>query len=602
MMIPIENMGDWKRTHSCGDLRPEHIGHDVLLMGWVNRVRDHGGVFFLDIRDRAGITQVLCRPTDASEELIELVRAVRTEFVIAVKGKVGARPDDMKNPDMLTGEVEVVASEMRVLNISETTPFVLGDSVAAASEDLRLEYRYIDLRNEWLQSVLELRSRAAIEARNYLIEKEFWEIETPMLVRPTPEGARDYLVPSRVHPGSFYSLPQSPQLYKQILMVSGVDRYFQLARCLRDEDLRADRQPEHTQIDIEMSFVTEEDVYSLAEGLMQRIFERSIGAKIELPFPRLAYEDAMDRYGSDKPDLRFEMELVDISDAVKESDFRVFRQVLESGGTVKALVIPEGGSLSRREQDELEDVVKLYGARGLARCKVVSSGFEGGFAKFLTEPMTESILDATGAKEGDLLAVVADQRAVANRSLGALRSKVGTERLDEESRKIWKFLWVDRFPLFERDEATGQIAPAHHIFTMPLEEDIPKLATDPMSVHARLYDMVLNGCELASGSIRIHRRDLQESVMEVAGIDREDAERRFGFLLRAFQYGAPPHGGLAIGFDRVVMLLAGRSSIRDTIAFPKTTSAASLMDGAPAPVDPEGLKELHIRIEEEPNA
>ena len=596
-MSGIETLGGWKRTMRCGAIRAGDIGREVILMGWVRRIRDHGGVFFLDLRDRDGVGQVVVHPDAVEPALLEKVRSVRPEFVLAVRGVVGARPAEMRNPEMATGDVEVAASDLRILNRSETPPFVIGGEVEAG-EDLRLQYRYLDLRSPDLQSILELRSRAALSARSYLAENGFWEIETPMLVRPTPEGARDYLVPSRVHRGSFYALPQSPQLYKQILMVSGVDRYFQLARCLRDEDLRADRQPEHTQIDIEMSFVDEDDVFSLAEGLMERIFDSCLGVRIPRPFPRLAYREAMDRYGSDKPDLRFDLPLVDLSEAVAGSDFRVFREALEAGGCVKGLVVPGGGSLSRKEQDELEDLARTYGAGGLARAKIGPRGIEGGFAKFLDAARSDRLLAVSGAREGDLLAVVADRRTVADRSLGALRLRIGQRGLGTAGKGKWSFLWVHRFPLFERDEATGSVVPAHHMFTMPFEEDVSKLRTDPLAVHAHLYDLVLNGTELASGSIRIHRRDLQEAVMEVVGIGREEAERRFGFLLRAFQYGAPPHGGLAIGFDRVVMLMAGRSSIRDTIAFPKTTSAASLMDEAPAAVDPEILKELHLRTEE----
>ncbi|MBD3161496.1 MAG: aspartate--tRNA ligase [Candidatus Eisenbacteria bacterium] len=596
-MSTIEGLGGWKRTTRCGALRADAIGEEVVLMGWVHRIRDHGGVFFLNLRDRDGLAQVVVHPDTVDPALLDKVRSVRPEFVLAVRGMVGSRPEEMRNPEMPTGDVEVAATDLRILSTSETPPFVIGGEVEAG-EDLRLQYRYLDLRSEELQKILALRSRAALEARTYLAENDFWEIETPMLVRPTPEGARDYLVPSRIHEGSFYALPQSPQLYKQTLMVAGVDRYFQLARCLRDEDLRADRQPEHTQIDIEMSFVEEDDVFGLAEGLMERIFQSCLGVRIPRPFPRLAYREAMDRYGSDKPDLRFDLPLVDLSEAVAGSDFRVFRETLEAGGSVKGLVVPGGGELSRREQDELEAHVKTYGAKGLARAKVGPKGLEGGFAKFLDAPATDRLLEASGARDGDLIGVVADRKPVVDRSLGALRLRVGQAALGEEARREWRFLWVHRFPLFERDETSGQVVPAHHMFTMPLEEDIPKLGTDPLAVHARLYDLVLNGTELASGSIRIHRRDLQEAVMEVVGIDREEAERRFGFLLRAFEYGAPPHGGLAIGFDRVVMLMAGRTSIRDTIAFPKTTSAASLMDEAPAPVDPETLKELHLRIEE----
>jgi aspartyl-tRNA synthetase len=591
----MESLGGWKRTHTCGDLRATDAGKEVQLTGWVHRVRDHGGVFFLDLRDRGGLTQIVCRPDQGSPDLTEKARSLGSEYVIAVKGTVVQRLE--ANPNLATGEIEVAASEMKILNVAETTPFVIGDTIGAG-EDLRLEYRYLDLRSPSLQSVLGLRHRVALMTRNYLDEHGFWEIETPMLVRPTPEGARDYLVPSRVHPGSFYALPQSPQLYKQILMVAGTDRYFQLARCLRDEDLRADRQPEHTQIDIEMSFVDEEQIFSLVEGLMARLYERCLGVTLQVPFPRLAYEEAMDRYGTDKPDLRFELPIVDLSDAVTSCEFRVFRDALASGGRVKGFVIPGGGSLSRKEQDDLEGIVKHFGARGLARARVVQGALDGGFAKFVDAGTAARLIAASGAGDGDLIGIVADKRLTANRALGALRSKVGTSRLGEAERSQWRFLWIHRFPLFEEDEASGRLVPCHHMFTMPLEEDLPRLETDPLSVHARLYDLVLNGYELASGSIRIHRRDIQEAVMSVAGISLQEAERRFGFLLRAFQYGAPPHGGIAIGLDRVIMLMAGRASIRDTIAFPKTTSAMCLMDGAPAPADPADIRELHIRIAE----
>jgi aspartyl-tRNA synthetase len=593
--MTMENLGGWKRTHTCGELNAADAGKDVLLMGWVHRVRDHGGVFFLDLRDRGGLTQIVCRPDQGAPDLTDKARSLGSECVIGVKGTVVKRLE--ANPNLSTGEIEVAATELKILNGAATTPFVIGDTIGAG-EDLRLEYRYLDLRSASLQSVLGLRHRVALMARKYLDGQGFWEIETPMLVRPTPEGSRDYLVPSRVHPGSFYALPQSPQLYKQILMVSGMDRYFQIARCLRDEDLRADRQPEHTQIDIEMSFVDEEQIFALVEGLMTHLFENCLGVTLSHPFPRLAYEKAMDRYGTDKPDLRFDLPIVDLSDAVAGSDFRVFSEALGSGGRVKGIVIPGGGSLSRKEQDELEEVVKPFGARGLARARVAGGTLDGGFAKFLDPATTERLIAAIGASDGDLIAIVAAKRMTANRSLGALRSRIGNARLDDAGRKQWRFLWVDRFPLFEEDEATGRIVPCHHMFTMPLDEDLPRLRTDPLSVHARLYDLVLNGNELASGSIRIHRRDIQEAVMDVAGISPEEAERRFGFLLRAFQYGAPPHGGIAIGLDRTIMLMAGRTSIRDTIAFPKTTSAMCLMDGAPAPVDPADLRDLRIRIDE----
>jgi aspartyl-tRNA synthetase len=594
----LEHLAGFRRTHRCGDLRSEHAGRPVRLCGWVHRQRDHGGVMFLDLRDRAGLVQVVFRPGEGADHPSERARRLGSEFVIAVEGTCVLRPDSMVNPQMPTGTVEVEATGLSVLNDSQTPPFVLEEA-PSAGEDLRLEYRYLDLRRPELASVLGMRHRVAQVVRGHLDGQGFWEIETPMLVRPTPEGARDYLVPSRVHPGSFYALPQSPQLYKQLLMVSGMDRYYQLARCLRDEDLRADRQPEHTQIDVEMSFIGEEEIFALIEGLMCEVFGRVLSAELSAPFPRLVYREAMDRYGSDKPDLRFDFALVDATDAVRGSDFKVFDETLAAGGSVMLLRWPGGAAFSRKEQDELEELAKRYGARGLARTKVTSAGLEGGPAKFLSTAVQHRLVEAAGAAEGDLLCLVADRRDIACRSLGALRSRLGQEWLKGQpnSAKPWRFLWITEFPLFEQDPQTGVLSPAHHLFTMPMEEDLPFLASDPGRVRGRLYDLVLNGSELGSGSIRIHRRDIQEAVMQVVGITGEDAERRFGFLLKAFQYGAPPHGGIALGLDRIIMLMAGRSSLRDTIAFPKTTSASSLVDGCPAPVAAEDLRDLRLRVD-----
>jgi aspartyl-tRNA synthetase len=594
----LDHLAGFRRTHRCGDLRREHAGQPVRLCGWVHRLRDHGGVIFLDLRDRAGLVQVVFRPGDAPDHPSERARSLGSEFVVAVEGTCVRRPDSMVNPQMSTGAVEVEATRLSVLNDSQTPPFVL-EGATSAGEDLRLEYRYLDLRRPELASVLGIRHQTAQAVRGFLDGQGFWEIETPMLVRPTPEGARDYLVPSRVHPGSFYALPQSPQLYKQLLMVSGMDRYFQLARCLRDEDLRADRQPEHTQIDVEMSFVGEEEVFALIEGLMGEVFGRVLGVEPVAPFPRLVYREAMDRYGSDKPDLRFDFALVDVAEAVRGSGFKVFDETLAAGGSVMLLRWPGGAAFSRKEQDELEDLARRYGAKGLARAKVTAAGLDGGPAKFLSSQVQRTLVDAAGAAEGDLLCLVADRRDVACRSLGALRSRLGQEWLKghPDSAKEWRFLWITEFPLFERDPQTGALTPAHHLFTMPMEEDLPLLESDPGRVRGRLYDLVLNGSELGSGSIRIHRRDIQEAVMRVVGITTEDAERRFGFLLKAFQYGAPPHGGIGLGFDRIIMLMAGRSSLRDTIAFPKTTSASSLVDGCPAPVAAEDLRELRLRVD-----
>ena len=587
------------RTHTCGELRKTDAGARVRLTGWVHRVRDHGGVFFLDLRDRYGITQVVTRPDETREALLATMKAMRPEFVVAFTGQVGARPDGMVNRDRPTGEIEVVAEEAQILAAADTPPFQIEGEIEAG-EDLRLEYRYLDLRRPHLQSTLQLRHRAALSARHFLDELGFVEIETPMLVKPTPEGARDFLVPSREHPGRFFALPQSPQLYKQMLMVAGVDRYFQLARCLRDEDLRADRQPEHTQIDLEMSFVGEEDVYAVIEGLMQRVFREVLGVEVEIPFERLDYDECMERFGSDKPDLRYTGEIRDVTAVLAGSSFRLFGEAEASGQVVKVFVVPGGAGLSRKESDALEAEVKLAGAKGLARAKVTGCGLDTGIAKHLEPDRAADLIRAAGAKEGDLLGLVVDERMRANRALGRLRAKLAGEearrRQEAGEPAVYRFLWVRHFPLFEKDEETGRIAPAHHMFTMPLEKDLDRLESDPLAVRAQLYDLVMNGVELGSGSVRIHRRDIQERVMNVVGLAPEEAERRFGFLLKAFQYGAPPHAGIALGLDRLIMIMAGRPSIRDTVAFPKTTSAMSLVDGAPSAADAGDLRDLKIQV------
>ncbi|MBD3236990.1 MAG: aspartate--tRNA ligase [Candidatus Eisenbacteria bacterium] len=589
------------RTHTCGALRRADVGSEVSLVGWVHRRRDHGGVFFVDLRDRYGITQVVTRPEAADAEPARTLGGLHPEDVVRVRGTVQPRPDGMINRERATGEIEVLAREAERLAPAETPPFVIDDETTAG-EDLRLEYRYLDLRRPPLQRVLALRHRAAMATRDYLDAHGFLEIETPMLVRPTPEGARDYLVPSREHPGRFYALPQSPQLYKQILMVAGFDRYFQLARCLRDEDLRADRQPEHTQIDLEMSFIGEEDVYALIEGLMSRIFADALGIEIETPFPRLAYDDCMDRYGSDKPDLRAGLEIRDVTATLQGCEFRLFADAAAQGLRVKGLRIPGGAALSRKASDALEAQVQLAGAKGLARAKVRGEALEGGFAKHLDPQRTRRLLSELEAADGDLIGLVVAERMTANRALGRLRARLIAEQAAAQEATDYRFLWVRHFPLFEREEGSERIAPAHHMFTMPLAEDLDRLERDPLAVRAQLYDLVLNGVELGSGSIRIHRRDIQERVMRVVGLDAAAAEKRFGFLLRAFQFGAPPHGGIALGLDRLVMLLAGSASIRDAIAFPKTTSALSLMDGAPGAADARDLADLRIRTLEEPAA
>jgi aspartyl-tRNA synthetase len=590
--IPLDHFSDrWKRTHRCGELDASDAGRRVVVCGWVKRVRELGFLAFLDLWDRTGVVQLVVER--GNETLHELFRRLGAEDVIACAGTVRERPADMANPAMKTGAVEIVAAEAAVLNRSLVPPFTVTTDVQA-NEDLRLRYRYLDLRREPLQRNLEMRHRLVLATREFFSREGFLEIETPMLCRRTPEGARDYLVPSRLQPGKFYALPQSPQLYKQILMVAGYDRYFQLARCLRDEDLRADRQPEHTQIDIEMSFITEEDIFQLVERLMRELFSAVVGVELASSFPRLDYADAMARYGSDKPDLRFGLEIRDCAELFRKSDFKIFRAALEKGGAVRGISFEGGAAFSRKQIDELERIAKGAGAGGLVWIKVEGDTLSSSIAKFLAEGDAARLRATFSFAGASLILLVGGERAVVERSLGELRREIGRAhclRGDEG----YRFLWVNRFPLFVRGDGGGW-EPAHHIFSMPIEEEIPLLDTDPGKVRGHLYDLVCNGTELGSGSIRIHRRELQERLFEVIGTSREDAERRFGFLLEAFQYGAPPHGGIALGVDRIAMLMGKGTSIRDFIAFPKTTSAASLMEGAPSEVEPELLDELHIRI------
>ena len=594
----IEPLRGRKRTHTCGDLRAEHAGERVRLMGWAHRVRDHGGVLFLDLRDRYGITQVVFRPEKISPPVLEKARAIGSEYVVLIEGTAKPRPPGSENAELVTGAMEVEADQLAILNQSKTPPFPLDDG-ATASEDLRLRYRYLDLRRDVLKQNLIFRHRMTRSVREYLSDQGFLEIETPLLVKPTPEGARDYVVPARLHPGKFYALPQSPQLYKQILMVSGFDRYFQIARCLRDEDLRADRQPEFTQIDLEMSFVTEDDVFDVVEGTLQSIFRRDLGRDLETPFPRIPYEESMARFGSDKPDLRIPFEIRDVTEIAGTSAFEVFRAAKKDApktGTL-ALPVPGLGTASRREIDNFEAAAKQAGAGGLAWARVKGGALEGGVAKHFPADLTAKLLEATGTRDGDLLLLASGPRPLAQRVLGLLRTQIGNAAFKLDSREF-RFVWVHRFPLFEWLEAHAAWGPAHHIFTMPLEEDLTHIETDPGRVKAQLYDLAANGNELASGSIRIHRKDIQESVMRTIGMKAEEAQEKFGFLLEAFEYGAPPHGGIALGLDRLVVLFNGGESIRDAIAFPKTASATSLMDGAPAPIDPKDLKELKLRIQD----
>ncbi len=593
----IEPLGGRKRTHRCGDLRAEHAGARVRLMGWAHRVRDHGGVLFLDLRDRYGITQVVFRPETLEPPTLEKARAIGSEYVVLVEGTAKARPPGSENADLATGAMEVEADSVSILNASRTPPFPLDDG-GTASEDLRLRYRYLDLRRETLKNSMIFRHRMVRSVREYLSDDGFLEIETPLLVKPTPEGARDYVVPARLHPGKFYALPQSPQLYKQILMVAGFDRYFQIARCLRDEDLRADRQPEFTQIDLEMSFVTEDDVFGVVEGTLGAIFRRDLDRELKTPFPRITYDDAMARFGSDKPDLRIPFEIKDVTEIAGESGFEVFRAA--KAGAPKtatlALALPGLAAASRREIDGYEASAKQAGAPGLAWARVKGSALDGGVAKHIAADLLPRLFTTALAKDGDLLLFASGPRALAQRVLGLLRTQIGNAafKLDDQDHR---FVWVHRFPLFEWVESHSSWGPAHHIFTMPLDEDLPYIESDPGRVKAQLYDLAANGNELASGSIRIHRKDIQESVMRTIGMKSEEAHTKFGFLLEAFEYGAPPHGGIALGLDRLVILFNGGDSIRDAIAFPKTASATSLMDGAPAPIDPADLKELRIRIE-----
>lgn len=585
-----------KRTHYCGSLRPEQIGQTVCVMGWAHRTRDHGGVIFIDLRDREGLVQVVCDP-DTDPTAHEVAGRVRSEYVLAATGLVRARPEGTANPNLATGEVEILCHELEILNEARTPPFQVEDDTEV-SEEVRLRYRYVDLRRLAMQRLLRLRHEAAQRVRQYLHTQGFLEVETPMLLRSTPEGARDFLVPSRLHAGHFYVLPQSPQLLKQTLMVAGVDRYFQLARCLRDEDPRADRQVEHTQIDLEMSFVDQDDVLALVEGLIADLFPLG-GIHPQPPFPRLSYEEAMRRFGSDKPDTRFGLELMDVTDVVRGVDFQVFQRALEGGGQVKGLCVPAQGRFSRKDLDDLTRIAREFGAKGLAWIAVEEGGLRSSILKFIDESVQRALVERMGGKPGDVLLFVADQPSVVAEALGRLRLHLGRQ-LNLIDHSAHHFLWVVDFPLFEYNADEGRIEPMHHPFTSPKPEDIPLLDTDPLKVRANLYDLVYNGSEFGSGSIRIHRRELQEKVFSIIGLDREQARQRFGFLLDALEYGAPPHGGIALGFDRIVAILSGQDTsninIREVIAFPKTQSGLDLMTGAPSGVDPAQLQEVHIQV------
>ncbi len=587
-----------KRTAHCGELREENIGEEVVLNGWVNRRRDHGGLIFIDLRDRAGIVQVVFDP-EISSEAHKLATEVRPEYVVAVRGQVRRRPEGTENPQLPTGDVDVVAETAEVLNPAETPPFSFVDETET-EELVRLKYRYIDLRSPRMQRNLRIRHEAAQATRAFLNAEGFWEVETPFLFKATPEGARDYLVPSRVSPGNFYALPQSPQILKQLLMVSGVEKYYQLARCLRDEDLRADRQPEHTQIDIEMSFVEQDDVLDVCERLFAHIFRETRDIELALPFPRMTYAEALARYGTDKPDTRYGMELTDLSDVAGQVEFRVFSDTVKKGGQVKGINARGCGDYPRAQLDQLTEFAKDHKAQGLVWMRVTADGIDSPVAKFFTQEELHSIVQQFTADPRDLLLIVADKPEIVAESLDWLRREMA-RREDLLDDTVFKPLFITEFPLVTWNEEEERWEAEHHPFCMPHPDDIDLLASDPGRVRAQSYDAVINGIEVASGSIRVHRRDIQQQIFDVLGISPEEAERRFGFLLRAFEYGTPPHGGIAPGFDRIVMLLCGESSIRDVIAFPKTQRAQDLMSGAPSPAPPEALKDLHIKLDLPPS-
>ncbi|HEY3425845.1 MAG TPA: aspartate--tRNA ligase [Negativicutes bacterium] len=588
----MDTMTDLKRTHSCEAVNKIHDGQEVVLCGWVARRRDHGGLIFIDLRDRSGLVQIVFSP-DMNTDAFTKAETVRSEYVLAVRGTVKLRAVETVNTNMVTGEIEVYGRELRILNTAKTPPFYIQDNIDV-DEILRLKYRYLDLRRPEMQRNLMLRHRVTKAMRDFFDQRNFIEVETPMLMKSSPEGARDYLVPSRVNPGKFYALPQSPQIFKQLLMVAGLERYFQIVRCFRDEDLRADRQPEFTQLDIEMSFIDQQEILTLMEDMTVYLFKEAIGADVATPFIQLSYEDAMNRYGSDKPDVRFDMELIDLSAAVKGSDFKVFENVLHSGGQVKAINVKGYANVPRRELDGLVDYVSIYGAKGLAWICYTTEGIKSPIAKFFSEDIMKNITTTAQVEEGDLLLIVADKPAAVAAALGQLRLEMA-RRLNLVDPDKLSFIWVVDFPMFEYDAEEKRWTAMHHPFTSPRDEDVIYLESDPGRIKAKAYDMVLNGTEIGGGSIRIYNRDLQEKVFHAIGLSPEEAMAKFGYLLEAFEFGTPPHGGVAFGLDRLIMLMAKRSSIRDVIAFPKTQSAADIMTQAPSEVSEKQLKELSIK-------